>query len=618
MSEGYAHCRMFFDGGLPSDFIYLDVNKAFGLLTGLSDVVGKRVSAVIPGLQASNPELFQAYGRVSVSGRPEKLETYVESLKIWFSISVYSPSKGDFVAVFENITPRKLSEEALRRSENRLRQLLEDGSDLIAIVDEKGIVRYQSPSIVRLFGYRIDELVDHDIREFIDPEDHAKASGFIERTLAGAAETSSVEVRFRHRDGTWRVLHVLGRRIHDACGARQLVVNSRDVTESRQLEQKFLRTQRLEAIGALASGVAHDLNNILAPMLMATGLLREKLPSAEDRAILALIEGGAQRGASVIKQLLTFGRGIEGARVNVQVRHLLRETVQLVRETFPRNIEIKQKFAAKLWTVMADATQLHQVFMNLCVNARDAMPAGGQLVVAAENIQVGDDLRMHGPNAAPGPYVLVTFADSGTGIETGNLDRIFDPFFTTKGLGKGTGLGLSTVLGIVKSHGGFVRVKSELGRGTSFMVYLPSTGRTEADVKPDTESPIPTGNQELILVVDDEAAVVAATSDILRRYNYRVLTASGGEEAIKTFIQHSDSVALVLTDLMMPRMGGLDLVRTLRIIRPGTKIIFASGLDEKVDSKVLDGLSVMAFLSKPYAPEVLLKSVNAALVDIDL
>jgi len=613
MNEGYALCRMLFENGAPRDFVYLKVNKAFTALTGLKDVDGKRVSELIPGIQRTNPELFEIYGRVSLTGRPEKFETYVDLLGIWFSISVYSTAKEHFVAVFDNISARKLTEDALRASESRFRRLIENASDMIAVIDEKRIIHYQSPSVRRLLGHPPDEMVGRCLDDFIAPEDHAPMREVIQRALADPEETASGEFRIRHLDGSWRIIQCLGRSLNSGTGARHVVVNSRDVTEARQLEEKFRRAQRLEAIGTLASGVAHDLNNILAPMLMAAGMLKDRLPTQQDRDILAMVDNGAQRGASIIRQLLTFSRGIEGARISVQLRHLLKEMEHLVRETFPRNIVISCALPRDLWTVLADATQMHQVFMNLCVNARDAMAEGGKLRIVADNIELDEGMAKLNPEAKPGPYVRVSVADTGTGIPKENIPLIFDPFFTTKSLAKGTGLGLSTVLGIVKSHSGFISVYSDLGKGTTFRVYLPATGRSEEPKQGGSTPPVPAGNQELILVVDDESPILKATSSVLAKYNYRVLTAESGQDAINQFIQHSESVALVLTDLMMPGIGGVDLIRTLRVIRPDLSVIATSGLEQEDDRGTLEGLGILEVLPKPCMAAQLLKAVDSAL-----
>jgi signal transduction histidine kinase len=298
-----------------------------------------------------------------------------------------------------------------------------------------------------------------------------------------------------------------------------------DVTEKKLLEKKFLRAQRLEAIGTLSGGIAHDLNNILAPMLLFAPFLKEKLTDPKDLELLTMIEQGAHRAANIIKQLLTFSRGIDGERGTVQTRHLLKEMIAIMRETFPREIEVVEKTPAELWPINADATQIHQVLMNLCVNARDAIHASGKITLAAENVIIGKNDVGVSKSAIPGIYVRLTISDTGEGIPRENIDRIFEPFFTTKEIGKGTGLGLSTTLGIVKSHGGFVTVYSEPGLGTSFNVYLPAVARA-ADAAENASSAMRRGKQELVLIVDDEDAIRHALRLALESSNYRVLVAA--------------------------------------------------------------------------------------------
>jgi PAS domain S-box-containing protein len=392
-----------------------------------------------------------------------------------------------------------------------------------------------------------------------------------------------------------------------------LVGISRDITAHKQMEEQLRHAQRLEAIGSLASGVAHDMNNILAPMLMAAGILKDKLPAERDRAILALVENGAQRGASIIRQLLAFSSGIEGARTQVQLRHLLKEMEHLMQETFPRSIRIEQTIANDLGEILADATQMHQVVMNLCVNARDAMPEGGVLTMNAENIRLDAAMAQAHPGAKPGPYIVVTVTDTGTGIPAEIIERIFDPFFTTKVVGKGTGLGLSMAIGIVKSHDGFITVDSRPGLGTTFKVYLPAAGSPAAAKVEASQAPFPAGNEELILVVDDEDPILMATSGVLTFHHYRVITARSGEEAIRLFIRHSESVSLVLTDIMMPGIEGIELIRSLRIIKPDIRVIATTGLEQVEDRAAFTALGVTEILAKPCLPVVLLKAVNQAL-----
>jgi PAS domain S-box-containing protein len=518
---------------------------------------------------------------------------------------------GSQGVLFE-ITARKQAEAALSESEERFRSLIENATDLIAVVDATGRIEFQSPSAQRLLGYSPGEVLGHLVTDFIHPEDFRIAGEGIARALAQAAP-KTVEYRIRHRDGRWRVFQSIGRLMPQHGGRKLVVVNSRDVTETRELEAQFLRAQRLEAIGTLSSGIAHDLNNILAPMLMATGLLRGDMKDPRSRELIAMIETGAQRGASIIRQLLTFSRGIEGERVSVQWRHLIKEMAEIARETFPRNIAIAERVSRDLRSVSADATQLHQVLMNLCVNARDAMPDGGKLLLQAENVELTSANLPPHPAAKVGAYVQVAVSDSGTGIPPEIIEKIFDPFFTTKGFGKGTGLGLSTVLGIVKSHGGFITVKSATGEGTTFMVYLPAEPGGAATLEPPSERYPRRGQRELILLVDDEESIRLATTSAVEQGNYLVLSAPSGEVALALFRERRADIRLVVTDLMMRGMGGQALVAALRALSPDLPIIAATGLEPGEKRAELRALGVQEILMKPYDARQLLDAIGTAL-----
>ncbi|MBE9047407.1 PAS domain S-box protein [Pleurocapsales cyanobacterium LEGE 10410] len=389
-----------------------------------------------------------------------------------------------------------------------------------------------------------------------------------------------------------------------------LVVNT-DITEQKQLQAQFLRTQRLESLGTLAGGIAHDLNNILAPILGFSRLLPLKLPNVDEqtKGFFKIMENNAQRGTALVKQILTFARGLEGERGIVQVRHLIVEIEQIILETFPKSIELQIHAPKNLWTVQGDVNQLHQVLMNLAVNARDAMPEGGKLRIAAENIAIEREYAKLHLDAKVGNYVLITVTDTGIGIASEIVERIFEPFFTTKEIGRGTGLGLSTVLGIIKSHGGFVEVTSErklTKRGTQFQVFLPAEELGATSLEETTE--LPQGNGELILVVDDETAMIEVTKATLETYNYQVLTASNGIEAIALYVQHQQAINLVIIDIMMPLMDGRTAIRTLKQINPAVKILAVSGLVTSQDLTELDRKIKM--MAKPYSNEDLLRTIR--------
>jgi nitrogen-specific signal transduction histidine kinase/CheY-like chemotaxis protein len=386
-----------------------------------------------------------------------------------------------------------------------------------------------------------------------------------------------------------------------------------DITEQKNLEMRFLRAQRLESIGTLASGVAHDLNNILAPILMSVPLFREPLQPQKLQELVSVVETAAQRGAEIVKQVLTFGRGIQGERTPLQVRHLVRDVERIACETFPKNISFVNSIAKDTQLIEGDATQLHQVLLNLCVNARDAMPTGGTLRISAEDVYVDEYLAATLPEAKQGSYVQIVVNDTGTGIPAHVLEKIFDPFFTTKPVGTGTGLGLSTVLGIVKSHGGFINVYSEVERGTTFKVYLPAAASGTVLPVEIQESSIPRGNGEKILVVDDEPGLCKLSETTLRKYGYDVMLASDGTEALALYVQDPAGFALVLTDLMMPLMDGVTLVRVLRHVNSQVRIIASTGLGEDGRREELRALGVTALLIKPYNTACLLKTIHNVL-----
>lgn len=421
----------------------------------------------------------------------------------------------------------------------------------------------------------------------------------------------NAEFRVLGEYGALRWMTVKSNTYHDASGIPQRIVGIHmDITEKKQLEAQFLRAQRLESLGTLASGIAHDLNNILTPILGVTQLLPLKFPdmTEQTRQLLSTLETSARRGSSLIKQILSFAQGIEGKRISLQLSHILQEVRQIIRQTLPKSIEIRLDLEPQLWMLKGDVTQLHQVFMNLCVNARDAMPQGGLLCIRAENLEL-DDVAAHTfLEAQPGRYIRVTVTDTGKGIPPEHLSRIFDPFFTTKDIGKGTGLGLSAVMGIVKSHGGFLDVQSEVNNGSQFSVYLPAS---QTDVALSEEKiDLLLGRQETILIVDDEAAIREVMKTTLETYQYHVLTAENGTEAIALYQTYKDDIDLLLIDMMMPGMDGSILMTLLLQINPNVKAIAMSGLSSIKTSDRFASLGFRDFLPKPLTAEDLLKALR--------
>ena len=521
----------------------------------------------------------------------------------------------EVVGGWTDITARKQAEETVRELGDRFRQLVETIHEVFWIMDvaaERYI--YVSPAYEKIWGRTAESLYADPASwmDIVHAEDRPRVRRALPALLAGTYEET---YRITGPDGTKRWIHAKAFPVKDPTGRVTRVVGlAEDITQRKQLEEQFLRAQRLEAIGTLAGGIAHDLNNILAPILMVAPLLKRAEHDAHEIELLNMVEQGAQRGANIIRQLLTFSRGIDGERGPVQVRHLLREMVAIVRETFPREIAVHEKVPVNLWPITADATQIHQVLMNLCVNARDAMGHTGQLTLEAENMTVEQIDTQRFPLARPGRFIRIAVSDTGHGIPRENLDRIFEPFFTTKEFGKGTGLGLSTVLGIVKSHEGFLTVQSNVGQGSTFAVHLPALqGDAEAG-RPSVSANV-RGAQELILVVDDEEPIRHTLRLTLEARNYRVLLAADGREGVSAFMANREHIRLVLTDVMMPGMSGVAMIRAIRALAPRVPIIAASGLDDQDRRDELDALSVTTVLAKPCGPEDLLQAVRRELAE---
>ncbi len=389
-----------------------------------------------------------------------------------------------------------------------------------------------------------------------------------------------------------------------------------DLTEHREIEKKLetqlLRAQRLEAIGSLASGVAHDLNNTLVPILIAAPVLRDELSKEDRLKFLDIVELSAKRGAQIVRQVLGFARGVESDRLLLQPNHVFAEITEIMGETFPKAIHVRTSCPENLRLIEGDPTQLHQVLLNLCVNARDAMPEGGNLSLTAENFDVDEQYATMTPGLKPGPHVLINVIDTGSGISPNIIDKVFSPFFTTKEHGRGTGLGLSTVLDIVKGHGGTVNVHSG-PHGTTFRVLLPAAPGAHPLAEHEEQPEVPTGHGETILLIDDESAIRAVGKAVLSQSGFNVLTADDGPSALAIFAHQSKEIAVVLTDSEMPIMSGTILSRTLRKMDSEAKIILSTARDDDFSDAELSNIGAQACLNKPYTRETLLRTIDRVL-----
>lgn len=513
-----------------------------------------------------------------------------------------------FSKITRDISERRAAEEKLAQQA----ALLDQASDAILVRDMNHVVEFWSKGAERLYGWL-----------------GAEARGVaVTSLLYASTESFDVAMQALLRDGSWsgeleqrtkdgRALTVCGRwtLLRDSDGQpRSVLVINTDITERKKKDAQFYRAQRMESIGTLAGGIAHDLNNLLAPITMGVEILRTVPLSEDDARIVWAIQRSAERGTNLVRQILSFARGLESDRVVLNVRHVVNEVQMIMADTFPKNITLDVEIARDTWTVTGDLTQLVQVLLNLCVNARDAMSAGGRLAIAVGNQAIDDQFASGVHGATPGNYVVVSVKDTGCGIPRELMDHIFDPFFTTKGVGKGTGLGLATALGITKDHGGFLTVHSELGQGSEFRVHLPAALHVQAPLTaPMPECELPPGSGEWILVVDDEPAIRTTTKQTLERFGYNVLLAEDGAEAIAVFARQSDRVVLTLTDLAMPVMDGVSLVAALRRIRADALVIGATGAASEQDLERFRLAGVNRLIRKPFLASSLLGAMRTVL-----
>ena len=508
---------------------------------------------------------------------------------------------------FRDVTERKRDQERIAEQA----ALLDKTHDAVLVRDLEGNLLFWNQGAERMYGHTRDEVIGRNVgallytdpKKFTEPNRRAISegewTGELQHLTKGRGEIT-VECRWTLvRDNEGRPKSVLA-------------INT-DITEKKKVEAQFMRAQRMESIGTLAGGVAHDLNNILAPIMMSIDILKPLSSDPRAVKILETIEVSAKRGADIVRQVLSFARGLEGQRIEVQPKDLVRDLESIIKDTFPKDIRLQFSVPAETWPILGDPTQIHQILLNLCVNARDAMPNGGSLNISAQNSVLDNQYAAMNIQAKPGRYVNISVTDSGTGMPAELIDKIFEPFFTTKDPTKGTGLGLSTVMAIVKSHDGIINVYSEPGHGTTFQIYLPAIDAAGGQKEKLDEREMPRGHGETVLVIDDEASILTITGQTLEAFGYRVLKAIDGADALSVYVQHRQEVAVVLTDMMMPVMDGPATIHALLRINPAVKIIAASGLNANGGVARAAGVGVKHFLTKPYTASAMLKMLRDVL-----
>ncbi|MFM2062870.1 MAG: hypothetical protein RLZZ507_2540 [Cyanobacteriota bacterium] len=587
-----------------------------GLLYGLpSGTVCPSIDNFLNLIHPQDRELFVQGVKLAIE---QKSEFSVEYRAVWPDGSLHWLSTRGKVYYDEQSQPIRMIGTTKDISDRKEKEhkiyeqaaLLDIATDAIFVRDFQTEILFWNQGAERIYGWTKDEAVGKNLKDLFCPKTALQQEAAALKAVLKLG-TWQGELRKQSKSGQEIIVESRWTLMFDADGQpKSILIVDTDITEKKQLEEQFFRTQRLESIGTLAGGITHDLNNILTPISVAAQLLKGRFAKDQERHphLLTIIENNAVRGAALVKQILSFARGLKGERTIVQVKHLITEIIQIAKQTFPKSIEFSAQIPEDLWTVSGDSTQLHQVLMNLVLNARDAMPEGGLLTISAENRFIDEVYTQMHLEANVGDYIVISVTDTGMGMCPEILERIFEPFFTTKEVGAGTGLGLSTAAFIIKSHNGFVTVSSQVGKGSTFKIFLPSV---EAHQLPSLEQlEILPGTGELILVVDDEPQIRDVAKIILENHNYRTLTASNGIEAIALYAQNKQQISAVLMDMIMPEMDGVTAIYTLQKMNPEVQVIACSGLGTIELLPQSAETKVQAVLLKPYTANDLLKNLN--------
>jgi two-component system, cell cycle sensor histidine kinase and response regulator CckA len=536
---------------------------------------------------------------------------------VLIGIAFLEKSQQSIMGFVLNLTQRKQAEQKIREQAALLdittdAILVRDLDNSIHFLDNQ--IRFWNKGAENLYGWKTQEAIGKNANELLYRPEALPQFQEIQTSMNESGSWHG-ELHQITKDGKDIIVASRWTLMQDHQGQPKsiLTVNT-DITEKKQLEAQFLQAQRMESLGTLASGIAHELNNTLTPIMMTAQLLETQLLDEQSKEWLSTLENNMRRAADLVKQVLWFSRGHEVNFTTLQVKNLILEVEQIVRQTFPKAIDIHIDIPTQnLWAISGDRTQLHQVLMNLCINARDAMPQTGLLQISARNVWIDTQSARKNIDAKVGPYVAISVSDSGVGIPKEIINRIFEPFFTTKELTKGTGLGLSTVIGIVKSHGGFVNVVSEIKNGTQFQICLPVKHPLEIDEFLTGQNKLLAGHGELVLVVDDDDSIRDITKNLLERNDYKVVVARDGMEAVALYAQHIREIGVVLVDMMMPSMDGATTIRILKRINPKVKIIGVSGLVSNNEMIKILGDGIATFLSKPFTSDELLKNLQCVL-----
>ncbi|MFO7752738.1 MAG: PAS domain S-box protein [Desulfobacteraceae bacterium] len=609
------------------DGVYLDASPGFLEITGYShdELVGRSSRELAFFTDESRRGMLaniRQYGHL----RHEEL-TFRTKQNEWrtiiFSISPVTVKGEDCLsATMVDITERKKSQEALKASEMRFKKILQNVATVaVQGYALDGTVRYWNRASETLYGYTAEEALGRNLLDLIIPHAmHDNVKGAIRHMAETGEPIPSSELELMHKDGSLVPVYSSHAHVQLPGQDPELFCVDIDLTELKhaeaerqKLQSRLQQTQKMESIGSLAGGIAHDFNNILFPIIGYSQLIIDDFDpgSPEHESLKAIMDAG-ERGRNLVQQILAIGRQSEQKPIPVLIQTVLKEVMKLIRSTIPANIHITKDIQKDCGTVKADPTQLHQIAMNLITNASHALEDDvGEIAVSLKEV-VLEPKDVISENLNPGRYALLTVSDTGSGISPDIMDKLFDPYFTTKEQGKGTGLGLSVVHGIIKRYGGDIKVYSELGKGTSFHVYLPVVDKAEKNEETEKSSPLPTGN-ERILVVDDEASIIRLEEALLKKLGYEVSSRTGSIDALEKFKMDPYALDLVLTDMSMPNMTGERLAREMIAIRPDIPVILCTGFSERFDEKKAETAGVKAFLMKPIVNRDIAETVRKVL-----
>jgi PAS domain S-box-containing protein len=611
--EGVALSKLTFSGSTPANYIVLDVNARYEEIVGIArhDLINKLATEVY---HAQEAPYLKEYSTSVQAQSASHFEAHVKQTDKQVSISVIPMGDDLFATILFDVTNQRTTTNLLRNSEDKFAKVFLSNPAAITITDLRNTTYLEvNGTFEKLTGYRRDEVIGKTWKElslWVDSSHWDEAV----KALLKDGSLGSREIAFRRKSGDVGT-GLLSAELIEIDDNLCAITATMDVTERLQLQDQLLQSQKLDSIGRLAGGVAHDFNNLLTVITGYNGFLYDSFgPGAPQRSYLDEIGRAAERAASLTQQLLAFSRRQVVAPMPLNLNNVVRDAERMLQRLIREDIELVSKLDPLLETVMADANQFNQVIMNLVINARDAMPQGGKLVIGTRNVDVEETAISEHSEAASGRHVLLTVSDTGTGMSEDILQNVFDPFFTTKPPGRGTGLGLSTVHGIVRQCGGWIEVSSRVGRGSEFRIYLP-----RIDARPSDESvasSAQTGRlygSETVLVIEDEVAVRRLTETILTKYGYHVLEATGGPEALAIAKEHSGEIHLLLADMILPGVNGKELFEVLRASRPKLKVLFMSGYTDAVIARrgVVD--PSLAYIPKPFGREVLVAKIREVL-----